>query len=136
MWDAPQHALLAAHMGPKQDGYVPSLSSQAGHVLPACLGVVLVAHCALRRLDEALKHYMVDFACRMKEIKAALDRDTADAPAAAAGRDTCDASSTGRGGEDPGALDEKEARLEALMESVESIDYARGDDGPCMHACM
>ncbi|PNH10032.1 Nucleotide exchange factor SIL1 [Tetrabaena socialis] len=74
----------------------------------------------MKWLEDALKHYMVDFTSRMREIKAALERD---APAKKQpGRDRV------AGGDDLDAgddLGEREALLEELMDIVSSIDYAR-----------
>ena len=65
-----------------------------------------------RRLEDALKQYMQDFAVRMRDIKAALD-ETSTAPA---------------------TLEEKEAMLEELMDITCSIDHARGMFRACMHS--
>ncbi len=51
---------------------------------------------------------MKDFVDRMKEIKDALDVDTAAA------------------GEEPASLEQREALLDELVELVENVDYARG----------
>lgn len=59
---------------------------------------------------------MQDFAARMKEIKAALERDD---DGGGSGGSTSAANDTG-------GLEEKEALLDELMDIVASIDYARG----------
>mmetsp|Transcript_20175 Transcript_20175/g.43960 ORF Transcript_20175/g.43960 Transcript_20175/m.43960 type:complete len:420 (-) Transcript_20175:533-1792(-) len=79
-------------------------------------------------LEEALKHYMANFADRMKEIKELLEKSQ---PAAAAdsmqhgakARDQDQADT--EEGEEERMLEEKEALLDELMDIVASIDYAR-----------
>ncbi|EFJ51306.1 hypothetical protein VOLCADRAFT_116527 [Volvox carteri f. nagariensis] len=78
----------------------------------------------MKWLDDVLKHYMVDFSARMKEIKTALEKDTSASGAGvesdqgpAAGGDVGDSGGAG--------LEEREALLEELMDIVSSIDYAR-----------
>eukprot|EP00798_Chlamydomonas_sp_ICE-L_P004829 gene4829-34575_t len=75
-------------------------------------------------LEEALKHYMKDFTCRMTEIKEALDKE--DGVSSAAEGDTKDQDQEDRTGEAAStSLEQQELLLEELMEIVEHIDCAR-----------
>ncbi|KAG2483843.1 hypothetical protein HYH03_017299 [Edaphochlamys debaryana] len=93
-----------------------------------------VDHDKMKWLDAALKHYMVDFASRMKDIRDKLSRDTPLGTAASSAADAGGwdaggggAGSGGDGGPDGGMtdLEEREALLDELMDIVGSIDYAR-----------
>ncbi|GFR45340.1 hypothetical protein Agub_g6709, partial [Astrephomene gubernaculifera] len=102
----------------------------------------------MKWLEEALKHYMIDFSARMRDIKATLERDTSAAASASQQRQQgqgqqqaggSDQGPVAGGGEEErvgaaagsvagsaaGDLEEREALLEELMDIVSSIDYAR-----------
>ncbi|GIL82565.1 hypothetical protein Vretimale_12024 [Volvox reticuliferus] len=84
----------------------------------------------MKWLEEALKHYMVDFSARMKEIKAALEGDSQGARGGAAAEEAKMDQDHGQDKDQdkgtPGAdLEEREALLDELMDIVSSIDYAK-----------